>query len=285
MNHAHSAHSHTGGHHRHKIGHRHDTGGSSIDFYACHSKIRHWNPEFKVGFSIILLLFCVLANHPAVSCVIILTSAIITVGMGGLRARQYFSVLTIPITFILLGSIAVAIDFSPRPVGDFHLYLFRGYLYLTYESLWNTLFLILKVFGAVSAMFIMTLSTPSHELFSVLRRAHCPSLIVELMHMIYRYIFILMEVQRNMRISAESRLGFCDFKTSCYSFGQIAGNLFIVALKKANAYYDAMEARCYDGTFAFLEEERTVNLKHLIAAGIYLTALTVFWLICRGAAG
>lgn len=229
----------------------------------------------------ILLLFCVLADHPAVSCVIILTAALITVRMGGLPIRQYLSVLTIPITFTLLGSAAVAIDFSLRPAGDFHLYLFWGYLYLTYENLWNALFLILKVFGAVSAMFIMTLSTPSHELFSVLRKAHCPSLIVELMHMIYRYIFILMEVQRNMRISAESRLGFCDFRTSCYSFGQIAGNLFIVALKKANAYYDAMEARCYDGTLAFLEEERTVNPKHLIAAGVYFIVLTAFWIVCH----
>lgn len=281
MRHKQTAHSHTGRPHRHGIGHRHDTGGSPIDFYACHSKIRHWNPGFRVGFSIILLLFCILADHPAVSCVIILTAAWITVGLGGLSPRRYLSVLTIPITFILLGSIAVAIDFSGQPVGDFNLYLFWGYLYLTHESLLKSLFLVLKVFGAVSAMFIMTLSTPSHELFSVLRKAHCPSLIVELMHMIYRYIFILMEVQRNMRISAESRLGFRDFKTSCYSFGQIAGNLFIVALKKANAYYDAMEARCYDGTFAFLEEERTTNPKRLIAAGIYLAALTVFWLVCR----
>ena len=59
-----------------------------------------------------------------------------------------------------------------------------------------------------------------------------------------------------MQISAEARLGFCDFRTSCYSFGQIAANLFIVALKKANAYYDAMEARCYDGTLCFLEEKK-----------------------------
>ncbi len=84
-----------------------------------------------------------------------------------------------------------------------------------------------------------------------------------------------------MRISAESRLGFRDFRTSCYSFGQIAGNLFIVALKKANAYYDAMEARCYDGTFAFLEEEYRANPRHLIAAGIYFAALSIFWIVVR----
>jgi len=139
----------------------------------------------------------------------------------------------------------------------------------------------LKVFGAVSCMFLMTLSTPSHELFSVLHKIHCPSLFTELMHMIYRYIFILLEVQHNMQISAEARLGFCDFRTSCYSFGQIAANLFIVALKKANAYYDAMEARCYDGTLCFLEEKKKLPLPYIIASGTFFLFLVVLWLFIR----
>ena len=142
-------------------------------------------------------------------------------------------------------------------------------------------FLMLKVFGAVSCMFLMTLSTPSHELFSVLHKIHCPSLFTELMHMIYRYIFILLEVQHNMQISAEARLGFCDFRTSCYSFGQIAANLFIVALKKANAYYDAMEARCYDGTLCFLEEKKKLPLPYIIASGTFFLFLVVLWLFIR----
>ena len=46
-----------------------------------------------------------------------------------------------------------------------------------------------------------------------------------------------------MKNSAKARQGYCDFKTSCYTFGSIASNMFIISLKKANAYYDAMEAR------------------------------------------
>ena len=101
------------------------------------------------------------------------------------------------------------------------------------------------------------------------------------MHMIYRYIFILLEVQHNLQISAEARLGFCDFRTSCYSFGQIAANLFIVALKKANAYYDAMEARCYDGTLCFLEEKKKLPLPYIIASGTFFLFLVVLWLFIR----
>ena len=116
---------------------------------------------------------------------------------------------------------------------------------------------------------------------AVLHKIHCPSLFTELMHMIYRYIFILLEVQHNMQISAEARLGFCDFRTSCYSFGQIAANLFIVALKKANAYYDAMEARCYDGTLCFLEEKKKLPLPYIIASGTFFLFLVVLWLFIR----
>lgn len=274
-------HTHQDRHGLHKLGHSHDKGGSSIDFYAVNSGIRHWNPSFKVACSLLLLLFTLIGNHPVISVIAIITSAVLTVGLGKLPMDRYISVLTIPLAFILMGSLAVGIDFAKQPVGDWNLYLHWGYLVVTKESLLMVLCLIIKVFGAVSAMFIMTLSTPSFELFSVLKKMHCPSLIVELMHMIYRFIFILMSVQRNMRISAESRLGFCDFRTSCYSFGQIAGNLFIVSLKKANAYYDAMEARCYDGEFVFLEEETRIPEKMILSAVIYFTLLLAVTLYVR----
>lgn len=70
--------------HSHGIGHRHDTGGASIDLYAVNSKIRHWPAEFKVGFSILLLLLCLLANHWVISFVVLITAAIITMGFGKL---------------------------------------------------------------------------------------------------------------------------------------------------------------------------------------------------------
>lgn len=273
-------HSH-GHHHHHRIGHSHDTGNSSIDYYAVNSGIRHWDPRFKVAGSLLLLLFCLLGNHPIISVISALTAAVITVGLGKLPWDKYLSVLTIPLAFIIMGSLAVGVEFAKQPLGDWNLFLRFGYMFMTKESLLKMLALMIKVFGAVSAMFIMTLSTPSFELFSVLKKMHCPALIVELMHMIYRFIFILMSVQRNMRIAAESRLGFCDFKTSCYSFGQIVSNLFIISLKKANAFYDAMEARCYDGEFLFLEEDTKTDKKLIVAAVIYFALLLAVTVLVR----
>lgn len=84
----------------------------------------------------------------------------------------------------------------------------------------------------MSALYMMSLATPVSELVLVLQRLHLPRLLVELMNLIYRYIFILIDVSEQMQIAAKARLGCHSFRQSCKSFAQIAGNLFLVSLKK-----------------------------------------------------
>jgi len=115
----------------------------------------------------------------------------------------------------------------------------------------------------------------------VLRKAHVPKLIVELMNLIYRYIFILLDVYTKMRNSAESRLGYGDFKTSCYTFGSIASNMLVVSLQKANTYYDAMEARCYDGDLIFLEQDKKVEAIQIVVAVAFIIFLILLWSFTR----
>lgn len=280
-----SSHSHDHTHHHHHghghHGHSHGEGGLSIDYYAYASRLRSVNPVFKVGFSVAVLILTICLNQPVVSLFVILSMGFLTIQRGGVDFFDYLSLMTIPIVFMIMGSIAIAIGFSRQPIGQFHLNLHFFYVYCSVESIKKALFLILKAFGAVSAMFMLTLSTPSSEIISALKHFHVPKLIIELMNMIYRYIFIMLDTQRKMKNSAESRLGYCDFKTSCLSFGGIASNLFIVSLKKANAYYDAMESRCYDGDLLFLEEEKPLTQKQALWALMYLAVLVVVYFVCR----
>ena len=138
-----------------------------------------------------------------------------------------------------------------------------------------------KVHCAVSALYMMTLTTPLSEIIAVLRKAHVPKLIIELMNMIYRYIFIMIDTHSRMKNSAESRLGYCDFKTSCYSFGQVASNLLVVSLKRGNNYYNALEARCYNGDLQFLEEEKQVKAGQVVMAVIFIIILLLIWFFTK----
>jgi cobalt/nickel transport system permease protein len=262
--------------HHHKIKHKHGE-GLSIDLYAYTSGMKHWSSDFKITFSFLVLILSIVLSNTYVSITVILAMAYLTVVKGGVRVREYLSFLAIPLSFILLGTVTIAIDFTKEPIGQYHMYLGFCYAFTSMVKLKQMLFLVLKVFAAVSALQMMTLSTSSNEIIAVLRKAHVPKLIIELMNLIYRFIFILLDVHRQMKNSARARLGDCDFRTSCLTFGNIASNMLVVSLKKANAYYNAMESRCYEGELLFFEEEKKVRSKHLVMAGAFIVLLFLLW--------
>lgn len=270
-----------GGHkHRHGFGHKHGE-WISIDYFAYASKIRHWNPTFKVILSIVIIVLCNALNNVYVSVVVILSVAYLVIEVGGLSAHDYLSVLTIPLAFILISIIAIVVDFSGHPMGRYCLNLGFCYVYTTTAMFKNGIYLMLKIIAAISALQLMILTTPSSEIISVLKKAHAPKLFIDLMNLVYRYIFILMDVFVKMKNAAESRLGYRDFKTSCYTFGSIVSNMLVMSLKKASAYYDAMEARCYDGELMFLEENKKAEIKVIVPAAAYILYLLLIWGLTR----
>ena len=86
-----------------------------------------------------------------------------------------------------------------------------------------------------------------------------------------------MDVHTKMKNSAQSRQGYCDLKTSYYTFGSIASNMLVVSLKKANSYYDAMEARCYDGDLIFWEEDKKIEKIQIVTAAAFIIFLILLW--------
>lgn len=264
------------GHAYWSFGHKHGGSVLSVDYYAYASHMRKWNAGFKVAFSMICLLLCLVFNNIYVSMAVILIMGYMVVVIGGLEFSHYISMLMIPIVFLLFGSAAIAVGFSWNPMGEYHFSVFGWfYIYCSGSSLWKAAHLIFKALGAVSALYMMTLTTPLSELIVVLRKAHLPKVIIELMNMIYRYIFIMLDTHSRMKNSAESRLGYVDFRTSCYSFGQVASNLLVVSLKRGTDYYNALESRCYNGDLQFLEEQKPVR-KVQIAGAAAVVMLLIF---------
>ena len=261
-------------HHHRSVGHKHGGSILSVDYYAYASHMRSWNATFKIIFSMLCLLLCLILNNIYVSIAVILIMGYMTVVIGGLELDHYISMLLIPIVFLLYGSAAIAVGFSWNPVGQYNLNVFGWfYIYCSQASLWKASGLIFKALGAVSALYMMTLTTPLSELIVVLRKAHIPKVIIELMNMIYRYIFIMLDTHSRMKNSAEARLGYVDFKTSCYSFGQVASNLLIVSLKRGTDYYNALESRCYNGDLQFLEEEKPIRKTQVAGAAVVVALL------------
>lgn len=270
------------GAHQHpvKLKHDHNSGVMSIDYYAYISQIRDWNPMFKVFFSLLVLILVIILNSIYVSIFVILVMGVITVVYGRIPLEQYIDTMKIPLVFVIVGSLTIALNFSAKPAGQYNLSCFGlFYIYTSDAELFKMANLMLKALAAVSALFMMTLSTPSGEIVSVLRKVHVPKLFLELMNMIYRYIFVIMETNRKMHDSAESRLGYKDYKTSLKSFAGTASNLLVVSLKKANAYYDALESRGYTGELLFLEKDKPFDRKQMTIGIVILLCIAILFAV------
>lgn len=226
-------------------------GAGSIDYYASTSGIGHWNGGLKLVLGVGTLILCVAADALWIFLFVFFTMSALTVIGGKMHLHDYLHLLTVPAVFLLFSTFALAWATDVR----------------------GAVFVACKACGALSALYMVTLSTTMAEILNALKKCHVPALIIELMHLIYRYIFVLWDAASRMNHAAASRLGYQGKKQSLRTFGQLLGNLLIISLKKANAAYDAMEARCYEGHLGFLQEEKPLDKKLGIACGAYLLFL------------
>lgn len=250
----------------------------NLDYYSYCSGIRCWNSTFKVVFSLISLLAVIVCDSVFVSIFTILFMGLVSVVLGKVHFDDYLNLMKVPIVFILLSGFAIAFQIGGDLSGSVELpngirlavRLFETDLYISKSGLLLAIKVGLKAFGAVSAMYMMTLSTPMGDILSVLRRMHVPGLIVELMHLIYRYIFLLSDINNMQKDAAASRMGYHNFRSSLRSFSYGLSNLLILALRHANASFDAMEARGYDGELRILEDVHSVDIRQILIFACYL---------------
>jgi cobalt/nickel transport system permease protein len=57
--------------------------------------------------------------------------------------------------------------------------------------------------------------------------------------------------------------------------------MLVLSLKKSGAYFDAMEARCYDGELRFLEEEKKADIRLILPAAVFFAYLLFLWYMTR----
>lgn len=248
-----------------------------MDYFAYTSGIRNWNSGFKVALAVGSLVLCVAAKSPWIYLYVFLVMSYLTIGKGKLPIHEYLELYLIPAAFLIIGGLAIAVEIAANPVNEMNLRILGLYFFVTPESITKAVLVMLRALGAVSALYMMALSTSAAELIQVMKYIHVPSLIIELMHLIYRYVFVLMDTAMCMSQAAASRLGYTTKKRGFCTFGWIVSNLFLISLKKANVYYDAMVSRGFDGTLNFWEEKKPLKRDLLVKGSIYL--LTLFLLV------
>lgn len=251
----------------------------TLEYYSYNSKINSWNPHLKFWYSMVLIVLGIILSNIYISISIVFICGFITIFLGKISLKKYIDFFKVPIIFLLISVAVININFSKNITDFYYFNIGDLYIYTTNENIKKSCILFWRALSGVSSMYMLALSTPLNEIIYVMKKARTPQIIIELMYLVYRFIFIMRDSYKSMRKSIESRLGFIDYRTSLLSFGKIISNILIVSLRKSNSFYDAMESRCYRGEIRFFIKEKRINKKVIIGMGlsiIYLIVLYIF---------
>lgn len=104
-------------------------------------------------------------------------------------------------------------------------------------------------------------------------------MVIDLMMIIYRTIFILMDQVIQIYQAQVMRLGYSRYRESVQSFATLCGAAFIASWDAGDDLIRAMDARCYDGKFALLGESRPMEYKPCLAVVFFLVSSTLVVII------
>ena len=250
----------------------------TVDKYAYRSPLRHFQPTQKVLLGLMLLFTCLIGNSLLLSFIILTLMGYLTLYKGCVPFKFYSFLMAVPFTFLILSLLPLLLDFSTE--ADFFIWsihIVHGYVGISDISIKLCLSLFFKAFASVSCLYFICLTTPMNDILRVFEKWHCPVLILEMMMLIYRFIFILIDTAFTMYEAQTSRLGYLNFRLGIHSFGILLSSLFVRTLKMNNALYTALECRGYTGSLTVLHEDnyKTFPYTYIIAIEGFLIGILI----------
>ncbi|MCC7104308.1 MAG: cobalt ECF transporter T component CbiQ [Chloroflexi bacterium] len=255
-----------------------------IDAYAYGNRLSTAHPGEKLLFAGATLLICLGAQSVVVSLLVLLLM-LLTLRLGaGIPYPAIWSFWQTPLAFILMSALTLAVVgvsadtrgiLAAVPIGPWQ-------LGITEPSLREAIRVFAVSLASVSAGLFLSLTTPLVDLTDQLRRWHVPALFVELMVLVYRFVFVLLETVQAIHTAQDARLGYSSWPRAFRSLGSLTAALYGRAHARAAALFVALSARGYTGELQVLVERRPWSRTRLVLIGateaLLLAAAVATWL-------
>ncbi|MZP31118.1 cobalt ECF transporter T component CbiQ [Heliobacterium undosum] len=228
----------------------------TIDQWAWANKLRDKSPTGKGLAALAGLLASLLSPTPWLPGLITLLSGALIVFAARVPLSIFVKLLTVPGLFLFTGCITVA--FSPSPLDPVAQVTIGPYTPgISAAGLEQAGILFFRSLGATASLYFLVLTTPMVDVIELAARLRTPKIVTELMLLIYRFIFVLMETTQAIVVAQESRLGYSTKANSLRSLGILAANLFVRSLIRSRELYIALSARGYEEELRVLPRART----------------------------
>ncbi len=206
------------------------------------TRIKSVDTRLKLLFALgcILILFW---SGP-VGSVIILSGILLGVRFSGYPWRFFLARLIFPLmiavfylfTKAFLVGQTVAVDW---PLGSWQLVLYR-------EGLYQGLTAALRIITGVSAVILLSITTSVAEFIRAARWFKVPVALLELLMLVYHYIFILWQEAVRLYNAQQLRLGHETWRRSFFNMIKLTALVLVRALERAETASQAMQLRGYE---------------------------------------
>jgi len=202
-----------------------------IDTLAYTNQLREIPPEQKLIFAIATLIIS-LFTHPLIQILIAIWMGVWTVIYAKIPAGIYLKLLIVASFFwltslpaLMLNSVSVADLQNVLTDSWSGLTLGHYYIYISRNGSGQALAIFTRALASVSCLYFLMLTVPFTEVLQTLRRLGFPVLLTELLLLMYRFIFILLETATELWTAQQSRDGYRTWRISMKSLALLIGQL------------------------------------------------------------
>jgi cobalt/nickel transport system permease protein len=251
-----------------------------IDRYAYTNNLRNVDPAYKAGFAVLVLVLCLLLDEPGVGLVATVWIWVLAVLVAGLPAAVFTRVLVGQGIFLVLVTAGVAISISitdPSATNEWVWRLGPVWLSSSPESLDYAAHIVTRALGATAAMTFLAMTTPLVDLLGLFRRMRVPVILIDVMTVMYRFIFVLFGSLDRMYVAQASRLGYSSRRRSMVSAAQVGSRLFVDSYQRSQRLQTALDSRGYDGELRVLPSNYQRNNALFLAWLAVIASLFLVW--------
>ncbi|NQX48187.1 cobalt ECF transporter T component CbiQ [Paenibacillus tritici] len=258
-----------------------------IDVLSYNNALRLLSPMWKSAFAALMFLLSYTV-HPFLQIAITLWMMSWCILQARIPFRAYGLLFGTALLFYGLSIPALLVEFGHPAAGQAGVFQLPGLplpVYITAAGLQRAGELLARISACMSCFFFLMFTTPFSELLQVLRRLRMPQIVLELMLIMYRFLFLLTDAAHGLLLARRLRGGRRGYKAKLRETAAMAGALFGNTMHR---YYGLSQGLLARG---FTEEiilppysARPVPRRYAVQAyaGVAVLVLAQLWLWVRG---
>lgn len=254
-----------------------------IDQYAYSNKLKNVHPGEKVLFALLTMGTAIATKAIAVHAVVMVLMVVVTLLIAGIPQKAYLNLLLLPLSFIFLGVLPVLVVISYNDIGYIYaIRILNLYLGITKEGFDTSTIIFFRSIATAMCLYFISLTTPLIDIIEMLKKIKLSNTLIEIMSLIYRFIFVLIEASVIIYNAQSARLGYSSIKTSFRSLGKLVSMVFIKAYNHSQALYVSLMSRGYDQELNVISKAYKLNKRNIIIITMTEIILIILSIVIGG---